>query len=131
MPGPLRQQRDLIDQLCGRESLEAVLAAFAAVQSDDPWLVKALAAVTCAAPGSLALTWQLLERAPRLSLAQVFRMEYGAALHCCAQGDFAEGIRALLIDKDHSPRWRPAASTGHFLDTPWPLRAHPLAGLDN
>jgi enoyl-CoA hydratase/carnithine racemase len=129
--GPLRQHRDLIDQLCGRESLEAVLAAFAAVQSDDPWLVKALAAVTRAAPGSLALTWRLLERAPRLSLAEVFRMEYGAALHCCAQGDFAEGVRALLIDKDNSPRWRPADSTGHFLDTPWPLHAHPLAGLDN
>jgi hypothetical protein len=25
-----------------------------------------------------------------------------------AQGDFLEGIRALIIDKDHAPRWRPA-----------------------
>jgi len=33
-------------------------------------------------------------------------MEYGAALHCCAQGDFAEGVRALLIDKDPTPRCR-------------------------
>jgi len=130
-PGPLRQHRDLIDKLCGQESVEAVLAAFAAVQSDDPWLAKALAAVQRAAPGSLALTWRLLERAPRLSLADVFRMEYGAALHCCAQGDFMEGVRALLIDKDLRPRWRPADSTAHFLDNPWRPREHPLAGLDN
>ena len=130
-PGPLRQHRDLIDKLGGQESLEAVLAAFAAVQSDDPWLAKALSAVQRAAPGSLALTWRLLERAPRLSLADVFRMEYGAALHCCAQGDFMEGVRALLIDKDLRPRWRPAGSTRHFLDNPWRPREHPLAGLDN
>jgi hypothetical protein len=77
------------------------------------------------------LTWQLLQRAPRLSLADVFRMEYGAALHCCAQGDFMEGVRALLIDKDQRPRWQPADSTAHFLDTLWRPREHPLAGLDN
>jgi enoyl-CoA hydratase/carnithine racemase len=131
VPGPLRQNRDRIDALCGQESLAAVLAAFETVHTDDPWLARALAAARHAAPGSLALTWQLLQRAPRLSLADVFRMEYGAALHCCAQGDFMEGVRALLIDKDQRPRWQPADSTAHFLDTLWRPREHPLAGLDN
>ena len=39
------------------------------------------------------------------SLDDVFRAEYIAALACAAHGDFAEGIRALLIDKDKRPRW--------------------------
>ncbi|WP_371859656.1 enoyl-CoA hydratase/isomerase family protein [Pseudoduganella namucuonensis] len=128
--GPLRQHRDLIDDLCGRESLEAVLAAFAAVRTEDPWLQKALAAPARGSPGSLALAWRLLERAPQLSLAEVFRMEYGVSLRCAAHGDFAEGIRALLIDKDQRPDWQPAAGAAHFLDTPWPPRQHPLADLD-
>ena len=41
------------------------------------------------------------------SLDDVFRAEYIAALACTAHGDFAEGIRALLIDKDKNPRWNP------------------------
>ncbi len=43
-----------------------------------------------------------------MSLAEVFRLEYRASLGCCAHKDFAEGIRALLIDKDRNPKWSPA-----------------------
>ncbi len=129
--GPLRQHQDVIDSLCGRESLEQVLTALAELQTDDPWLRKAISAPARGAPGSLALAWKLLERAPHLSLADVFRLEYGVALHCAAHGDFAEGIRALLIDKDLTPAWQPAGSTAHFMDSPWTPQQHPLADLHN
>ena len=33
-------------------------------------------------------------------------MEYRIACHACENGEFYEGVRALLIDKDHSPKWR-------------------------
>ena len=76
------------------------------------------------------------QRAPQLSLADVFRIEYVAALHCAARPDFAEGIRALLIDKDQRPQWRPATldeATPDWVDgffvSPWPADAHPLADL--
>jgi hypothetical protein len=35
-------------------------------------------------------------------------LEYQAAVGCCMRHDFAEGVRALLVDKDRNPRWRPA-----------------------
>ncbi|SFV17867.1 Enoyl-CoA hydratase/carnithine racemase [Pseudoduganella namucuonensis] len=127
--GPLRRHQELIGGLCGHDTLERVLAAFAECRTDDAWLAKAVAAPARGAPGSLSLAWRLLERAPYLSLADVFRMEYGVALHCAAHGDFAEGIRALLIDKDMQPAWRPASATDHFLDSPWAPLAHPLANL--
>ena len=60
------------------------------------------------------------------------------ALHVAAHGDFAEGIRALLVDKDRQPRWNPAtlaqADAGwaaSFFQSPWPAAAHPLADLGN
>jgi hypothetical protein len=43
-----------------------------------------------------------------MSLAEVFRLEYQASLGFCAHADFAEGIRAVLIDKDRDPKWNPA-----------------------
>ena len=50
--------------------------------------------------------------------------------------DLAEGIRALLIDKDKQPRWRPA-NVGDvtaewiagFFASPWTAAQHPLADL--
>jgi len=48
------------------------------------------------------------------------RMEYGVAVHLCQRPDFAEGVRALLVDKDNSPRWDPAtpeAVSDHMIDT--------------
>ena len=60
------------------------------------------------APSSIALTWELWQRVPRMSLAEVFRLEYWASLGFCAHHDFAEGIRAVLVDKDRNPKWQPA-----------------------
>ena len=46
---------------------------------------------------------------PVASLRGVMAVEYAMAVRRVAQPDFAEGVRALLVDKDKAPRWRPAA----------------------
>ena len=61
------------------------------------------------APTALKLALRLLRqvaRAPDLetALAQEFRV----ISHCIESADFAEGIRAQVIDKDRNPRWAPA-----------------------
>jgi hypothetical protein len=78
----------------------------------------------------------LLNKTENSLLADVFRLEYLAALHCAARPDFAEGIRALLIDKDLKPQWQPATHAGMteewvngFIENPWSEEAHPLADL--
>ncbi|MCD7096892.1 enoyl-CoA hydratase/isomerase family protein [Stenotrophomonas sp. MMGLT7] len=137
-PGPLQRHRGLIAGLCAADrTLDEIVASILAIGDEDPWLANARQALAAGSPGSARLGFELQRRASALSLADVFRMEYIAALHCAAHGDFAEGIRALLIDKDRQPRWNPAtlaeatpAWSETFFQAPWPAGdAHPLADL--
>jgi len=47
-------------------------------------------------------------RAQKLSLADVLADDYRVLGRLISRGDFAEGVRAQLIDKDGAPRWAPA-----------------------
>jgi enoyl-CoA hydratase/carnithine racemase len=104
----LREHFDTINTLMAGEDLQDIAGRLAALQSDDPWLQNAAKAFAKGAPSSAAISFALWQRVPRMSLAEVFRLEYWASLGCCAHPDFAEGIRAVLVDKDRKPQWNPA-----------------------
>ena len=135
--GPLLANTALLDSLCEGTDLAAIIERIATLSSDDPWLQAAQKTLAAGAPGSARLAFELQRQAAGLSLAEVYRLEYITALHCAAHGDFAEGIRALLIDKDRTPAWQPAcladatvAWADAFFVSPWPTDQHPLADLD-
>ncbi len=104
----LREHFDTINMLMAGEDLNDIAARLAALQDDDPWLQGAARAFAKGAPSSAAVSFALWQRVPRMSLAEVFRLEYWASLGFCAHKDFAEGIRAVLIDKDRNPQWNPS-----------------------
>jgi enoyl-CoA hydratase/carnithine racemase len=67
----------------------------------------ALAAIRHNAPLATAAHLELLRRlGPEPTLREALRAEYRYTWRSIAQGDFLEGIRALIIDKDKAPRWR-------------------------
>ncbi|MDP9141647.1 MAG: enoyl-CoA hydratase/isomerase family protein, partial [Pseudomonadota bacterium] len=88
-------------------TVQDAVAEVIAYAEQDEWAKPHAQALATAAPSSLVLSWAMQERLGRSSLAEVLRSEYAAALGCSAHGDFAEGIRALIIDKDKMPRWNP------------------------
>ena len=104
----LREHFDLINATLAGEDLLVIDRRLRALQSDDPWLQTAVKTYAKGAPSSVALSWALWQRVLRMSLAEVFRLEYWASLGFCAHADFAEGIRAVLVDKDRNPKWTPA-----------------------
>ncbi len=117
----LREHFDLINATLAGDDLLDIDARLRALpeRNDDPWLQTAARTYARGAPSSVALSWALWQRVPRMSLAEVFRLEYQASLGCCAHADFAEGIRAVLIDKDRNPSWHPATLdeiTPDFID---------------
>jgi enoyl-CoA hydratase/carnithine racemase len=134
--GPLQFNQELVKEICAPEALEVVAFAIRDTCIDDPWLTTARETFAAGAPSSVRVAFELQRRAPKLSLADVFRLEYIVSLHCAAHGDFAEGIRALLIDKDRQPHWHPAtlaeatsAWAETFFEAPWPEGEHPLVNL--
>lgn len=107
--GPLRQHFDVIQQACEGYELESIAQKVAALANhDDPWLSKAGKTYLAGCPATARLSWILWRCARQLSLADVFRMEWGVAIECVARGTFKEGIRAVLIDKDRNPKWQPS-----------------------
>ncbi|MFJ1298263.1 enoyl-CoA hydratase/isomerase family protein, partial [Acinetobacter baumannii] len=82
------------------------------------------------------VTREALLRGRQLSLAECFQMELGIVARGIEDGDFCEGVRAYLVDKDHRPGWAPSTLAAvrpervqHFLSSPWRASEHPLAGL--
>ncbi|MGI4776845.1 MAG: enoyl-CoA hydratase/isomerase family protein [Janthinobacterium lividum] len=104
----LREHFDLVNATLAGDDLLEIDRRLRALQSDDAWLRTAVKTYAKGAPSSVALSWALWRRVPRMSLAEVFRLEYQASLGFCAHADFAEGIRAVLVDKDRNPKWSPA-----------------------
>ncbi|MSQ58991.1 MAG: enoyl-CoA hydratase/isomerase family protein [Betaproteobacteria bacterium] len=134
--GPLRQHFGLVNTLCAQADIAGIVAAITGLKTEDAWLNRAAATLAAGSPGTAALSAALQQRLRLCSLAEVFRAELVASLVCAARPDLAEGIRALLIDKDRHPRWRPATLAevtpgwiDGFFKSPWPAHEHPLADL--
>lgn len=111
--------RDFIrDDLLGDEVVSAgVVGVYRRFQSMDPsseaisgWLSRARSALLAGSPTSTAVILELYHRSKKglLSLEEAFKLELNLSLGFCAHHDFAEGVRALLVDKDNAPEWRPS-----------------------
>ncbi len=61
------------------------------------------------APLSLAIALEQMKRGASLSFEDAMRLEFRIVSRMVDHPDFLEGVRAVVIDKDQSPRWSPAA----------------------
>jgi hypothetical protein len=67
-----------------------------------------LAGLAIRSPTALALTFRLMREGRRRSFEDCVRMEWSIVSHMDEHSDFAEGIRALITEKDNKPRWNPS-----------------------
>ncbi|MGY6037159.1 enoyl-CoA hydratase/isomerase family protein [Aeromonas sp. AE23HZ002T15] len=120
-----------IDVLLAGRSLEGVLAQLSGAHFEaerEASLARARETCLTGSPISRAILWRQYWQARRQSLAEVFADELALSVNCVLKGDFVEGVRALLIDKDQSPRWLAPQPGEEWLDAfyRWPEGVNPL-----
>lgn len=104
--GRLAAERENVAACFEQATAGDVFATLEAAATD--WAAKQLKAVRSKSPLSVAVAWEQLKRGAELDFDDCLRLEYRIALASCAAGDFKEGVRALIVDKDNAPKWRHA-----------------------
>ena len=116
------------------DDLAGEVAAITELAGRSKWVDRGIANLSSGCPTTAGIVLEQLARVADMSLADAFRMELTVATHCANNADFAEGVRALLIDKDGAPQWQfgsldtlPREYVLSHFEAPW--ATHPLADL--
>ena len=95
-----------IDQAFAATTVEGIIENLG--RSGGAFASKATSDLTTRSPIALKVSLAAIRGARRLqSLDAALDVEYRLVNRLFQSGEFIEGIRALLVDKDKSPKWRP------------------------
>ncbi len=134
----LTEHKTLIEQVTSFDSLKDIVEGIITVECEDKWFSRAQKSLKHGSALSASLAYQQLQFGKSLSLADCFRMELNLSVKSGKFGEFREGVRALLVDKDNSPQWHfDSVNTvdnkvvDWFFESKWSQEQHPLACLGN
>ncbi len=103
---PLAAEREAIDRCFAGDSVEEIVVALE--QESGAWAATTLAALEGKSPFALKVALRQLRLGRALEFEACMAMEYRLSQRVVPAHDFREGVRAAVIDKDRTPRWRPA-----------------------
>ena len=105
--GPVTTRRGAIDRLFAGDRVEDILRALD--DAGDEWAAATAATMRIKSPTSLKLALAQVRRGRDWSFEDCMRCEMRIVSRIVYGHDFYEGVRAVIVDKDNTPRWQPAA----------------------
>lgn len=100
----LAADREVIDACFASGSLAEIARALEAAEGD--FAARARSALAGVSPLAAAVTIALIDRVRAArDVRAALELEYRATWRAAEEGDFIEGIRAAIIDKDRAPNW--------------------------
>jgi enoyl-CoA hydratase len=105
----LAEHLEQINYSFGAETVAGIVARLEAITAatDGQWAKPALKALRTVSPSALHWTLLALRRGGDLNLPQALDAEFRLTRTTMAHTDFAEGVRAMVVDKDRKPAWTP------------------------
>jgi len=119
----LQKRADLINQHFGYQHLEEIEQSLAHASSatNQEWANKMLTILQQRPVMAKQTSLKLQQAGQNLSLEKCMQLERDLQDVWLEQGDFIEGVRALIIDKDKNPQWRTEnAKFEQTLEKLWP-----------
>lgn len=103
---PLEARRELIDHCFSGSSVEDILSRLAAEGSE--WSLQTAETIRSKSPLAQKIAFRQMQVGPSLDFDRCMQTEYRLAMRVAGTGDFLEGVRAAIIEKDNAPKWQPA-----------------------
>jgi enoyl-CoA hydratase len=104
---PMATHRAAIDRCFSAGSVEEIITRLEGESGE--WAGKTLAALARMSPTALKTAFRQIREGAKRDFEGCMAMEYRISQRIVPGHDFREGVRALLVDKDMSPRWAPGA----------------------
>jgi len=109
--GPIAARRSAIDRLFAGDQVEDVLTALdreAGAGGDAKFAAEMAAIIRAKSPTSLKLALAQVRAGRELTFDACMQTEFRIVSRIIHGHDFYEGVRAVIVDKDNAPSWRPA-----------------------
>ena len=117
-PAAITQHIERINRLFASDTYEDILGALEA--DGGAWAEKELATLHGKSPQTCKVALRQLQEGGEMhDFAEQMRQEYAIGSRVVQMHDFIEGVRALIVDKDNSPKWdppTPEAVTDEWID---------------
>ncbi len=125
-----------IKEACKGFDLNLIAQRIMAMENTNQWLANAKNTFAAGSPITAHICFRQIKEFHSLPLDDCFRLELGLSVRCSLLGEFKEGVRARLIDRDGEPNWMfksiPEVDED-LIDTLftslWAKEDHPLAEL--
>jgi enoyl-CoA hydratase/carnithine racemase len=95
-----------IDALMAGDDLSVISDRLLAYDGESAWLQKARDGFAHGSKLAAAWIFRQLNESTHYSLQEVFDTELRLGANIMRHPEFAEGVRALLVDKDRQPKWQ-------------------------
>lgn len=100
----LETMQEIIDEYFKYDSVEEIMNS---LKSSDEWGKKTHDLLSQKSPSSLKVTLEQIIRGKSLDIRECLMMELNMSMNFMKNHDFFEGVRAVLVDKDKTPLWKP------------------------
>lgn len=103
---PLKAMQTIIDRHFAGDSVADILASLKA--DGGEWALAMMRLIEAKSPTCEMVAHRQLRLGTNLSFEECMAVDFRLTSRCMQGHDFYEGVRAVIIDKDQAPKWKPA-----------------------